>query len=818
MELKKGTLLQEGKYEILQKLGQGSFGITYLATAHFKTQGALGEMKVNVKVAIKEFFMEDLNSRKADGSTVEGSTGSIFTNYRKKFRKEAENLSKLDNPNIVKVYDVFDENGTTYYSMEYVDGGNLDDYITSHNPLDEDDAIDIISKICHALASMHDRHMLHLDLKPKNVMRSSSGAIYLIDFGLSKQFTETGEPESSTNIGQGTPGYAPLEQAKLIADGTFPATLDIYALGAMMYKILTGERPADASDILNEGFSNSALLRQKRSRELISVVEKCMSPMKKDRFQSVISLMESFPKFKIVKGNFNYDNDVCKTYFNNIFENTEIEKGKSCIEDDECENAYLKSGFQLNTTSNTYIIDKLIAKGGFQFSYLCHIANQSTSKYVIKEFFLQDYCLRKKDGILIGSPSGDLYEKYLSQFKETAHVFKQLSDHPNLEKYVDDFSANGTHYIVSKYIQGITLSDLQRHSSDVFTECEVLNIAKQICSSLGWIHSRGYLHLDVKPENIIKESDNKYILLIGLGLSRHYSRNETFENITGFTPNYSSIEQQNGGLDLSATADIYSLGATMYKLLTGEIPAQATDLLQNGFSQMERKLKETGVSLALIRIIKIAMNVSVKNRYQSTESLVKALKSVNPIRKVQSKIKMQEVPTLKSISPQKEIREQGDSNKKFPTELKQIPMESVKDATGSDGRMLLVVVHILMVGIMLSCFLFEHVYRGCMNNSYGEYPNTFIQTVSQAISRGRNLYQPYSSIALLIIGVYMLLQITWNKRTKIIISFIGALIIGGASFICDLFGGCNYDNMIWVLFLILSIFSSWCITMASKES
>lgn len=295
MRLKQGALLQGGKYKIEKVLGQGSFGITYLATAKFTTIGSLGPMGVEAQVAIKEFFMSDVNSRMADGTTVEGSNGSVFINYRKKFKKEAENLQKLDHPGIVKVLDVFDENGTTYYSMEYVDGENLDDYISKNHPINETEAVAIIRSICDALAFMHDRKMLHLDLKPKNIMRSSRGDIYLIDFGLSKQFSENGEPESSTTIGLGTPGYAPLEQAKQINDGSFPATLDIYALGATMYKLLTGQRPPDASDILNEGFSKKMLADYNRSKGLIGIIEKSMAPMKKDRFQNVSHILQALP-------------------------------------------------------------------------------------------------------------------------------------------------------------------------------------------------------------------------------------------------------------------------------------------------------------------------------------------------------------------------------------------------------------------------------------------------------------------------------------------------------------------------------------------
>ena len=295
MELKQGTLLQGGKYKIEATLGQGTFGITYLGTARLTLNGGLGAREIVTKVAIKEFFMREMNVRDNDGKTVEGSSSSVFTNYRHRFRREAENLAKLDHPNIIRVYDVFDENGTTYYSMEYVEGITLDAYIQQHHPLPESDAVAILGRVCSALSFMHGQRMLHLDLKPKNIMCSTKGEVFLIDFGLSKQFGANGEPESSTTIGAGTPGYAPIEQVNPIKDGTFPATLDIYALGATMYKMLTGQRPPVATDVLNEGFPLEPLVQHHRSPSLIKAIARCMSPMKKDRYQTVADLLRAYP-------------------------------------------------------------------------------------------------------------------------------------------------------------------------------------------------------------------------------------------------------------------------------------------------------------------------------------------------------------------------------------------------------------------------------------------------------------------------------------------------------------------------------------------
>ena len=112
--LRAGTNLAGGKYTIVRSLGKGTFGITYQANMVSTVSGELGVMNVNVSVAVKEFFMSDMNSRGPEGSLVEGSESSLVQNYRRKFRKEAENLSHLKHENIVKVLDIFDENNTTY--------------------------------------------------------------------------------------------------------------------------------------------------------------------------------------------------------------------------------------------------------------------------------------------------------------------------------------------------------------------------------------------------------------------------------------------------------------------------------------------------------------------------------------------------------------------------------------------------------------------------------------------------------------------------------------------------------------------------------
>lgn len=327
--LNKGATLQKGKYTIIKSLGQGSFGITYLATTKLTMMGKLGQMETTVNVAIKEFFMSEMNSRSKDGSTIEGSSGSLFSSYRQKFKKEAENLSKLDHPNIVKVLEVFDENNTTYYVMQHIDGECLDDYILRNNGIPEKEAISKLKDFGSALAYMHDHKMLHLDLKPKNVMLDKEGKSYLIDFGLSKQYTDSGEPESSTTIGAGTPGYAPIEQANYKQDGSFPMTLDVYALGATFYKMLTANRPQHASDVLEEGLDVDSLIKKGISQKTISVIKKAMAPTKKNRYQTVRDFISA------LNISISTDRERCNTKQSKTIytENTNLDEGTDFSDD-----------------------------------------------------------------------------------------------------------------------------------------------------------------------------------------------------------------------------------------------------------------------------------------------------------------------------------------------------------------------------------------------------------------------------------------------------------------------------------------------------
>lgn len=284
--LPNGTILN-GKYKYLieEPLGQGSFGITYRARVIL--DGEFGSLDTQGHVAIKEFFMKDLNGRK-ECTLSTGSDSALFCSYLEKFRKEAVNLSNLHHPGIVKVIESFESNSTSYYVMEYISGGNLDEEIQRMSKFCFEQAYSLIADICSALDYMHEKGMLHLDLKPSNVMLDSQKYPILIDFGLSKHYTEGGEVETTTSVGLGTPGYAPIEQIGMPSKENLSTTMDVYALGGILFKMLTGLTPPPAIEIINNRKKLNESLHAAGIHDcVITLLEHCMHPFKDERIQSV---------------------------------------------------------------------------------------------------------------------------------------------------------------------------------------------------------------------------------------------------------------------------------------------------------------------------------------------------------------------------------------------------------------------------------------------------------------------------------------------------------------------------------------------------
>lgn len=285
--LKKGTRLHGklGEYVIDSVLGNGSFGITYKAKCKVKVENVTH----TVNYAIKEFFISSICSREDDGNvTVNEAQKKNYELHRKAFVKEANMLYNLPpHEGIVKVNEYFDAYNTTYYVMEYLDE-SLTEKVHSapDGRLTESQAINMFVKISSAVSSLHGNNRLHLDIKPDNIM-IKDGEPKLIDFGQSRVFDESGILINKDADSVCSDGYSPVEQYNGI--NHFMPSADVYALGATLFYMLTGERPPKAEDL--EWTNIESKLPQNISEDTTRLLRGALAWNSASRFNSVADML-----------------------------------------------------------------------------------------------------------------------------------------------------------------------------------------------------------------------------------------------------------------------------------------------------------------------------------------------------------------------------------------------------------------------------------------------------------------------------------------------------------------------------------------------
>jgi len=237
-ELEQGAILA-GKYLVGRVLGQGGFGITYIGW----------DIPANKKRAIKEYFPSDSVTRQGDRYTVmpHSSQGvpQLFAQGRDKFYSEAQNLARFDQaPDIVSVTDFFQENGTAYIVMEFIEGQTLKQYLNSlGRPLELADALALLAPVARSLEQVHTAGLIHRDVSPDNIMLTTDGTAKLLDFGAARGFSLQGARTNTVNVKM---GYAPDEQYR--THGNQGPWTDVYALAATIYRAVTGVVPTQAID------------------------------------------------------------------------------------------------------------------------------------------------------------------------------------------------------------------------------------------------------------------------------------------------------------------------------------------------------------------------------------------------------------------------------------------------------------------------------------------------------------------------------------------------------------------------------------------
>ncbi|MCK4292255.1 MAG: serine/threonine protein kinase [Planctomycetes bacterium] len=257
-------------YKVLGKIGAGAMAVVYKAR-----QLSLNRI-VAIKVLPKRFSKDP--------------------EYVARFYKEGQAAGKLNHPNIVQAIDVGEAGGYHYFVMEFVEGKTIADDLTAGNIFAEQDAIDVIIQVAHALSHAHSLGLIHRDVKPKNIMINKNGVVKLADMGLARETTDIKAAQSEAGKAYGTPYYIAPEQirGKIDIDGR----ADIYGLGATLYHMLTGQVPfmaEDSSDVMRKHLKEKLIppdhINTSLSAGVSEVIEIMMAKHKKDRYKNVEELL-----------------------------------------------------------------------------------------------------------------------------------------------------------------------------------------------------------------------------------------------------------------------------------------------------------------------------------------------------------------------------------------------------------------------------------------------------------------------------------------------------------------------------------------------
>ncbi len=295
MNLPDGHLLQNGKYRLTHVVGQGGFGITYRGVWYTEVKGSLGTVKTEVPICVKEYFFKDYCYREPGSQAVKvhSETGKVlFNKFKEKLIKEAKILSEVHHPYIVNVLEVFEENNTAYIAMEYISGFSLKYMLEKKGILPEATVLKYVRQIGEALQFVHDKSILHLDIKPSNILIDKNGNARLIDFGVSKRY-DIEQEETSTTMLTLSKGFASIEQYDNEGTQVFSPRPDIYSLGATMYNLLTGKIPTESILRAARPLQNPSEINAAISPKTEAVIIKAMQIIPADRFETVGEMLAS---------------------------------------------------------------------------------------------------------------------------------------------------------------------------------------------------------------------------------------------------------------------------------------------------------------------------------------------------------------------------------------------------------------------------------------------------------------------------------------------------------------------------------------------
>ena len=523
--LANGTVMQQ--YQIESMIAHGGFGIVYKAK----------HINLDEYVVIKEYLPTHISMR--EGNTVHPLSAQEQTGYNEgldRFLDEAKQLIQFKkHPNIVSCRDFFTENGTAYLVMDFEEGLSLSQLLKARNnePLSEKQLLNMTLSILDGLKLVHSKGVLHRDIKPGNIfIRRSDEEPLLIDFGAAKQ----NYSKHSKFMSPYTMGYAPMEQVS--DEGELGPWTDIYALGAVLWRVISGQNPVDVHKRLTAVIKRNPdplipaveVGAGEYSASFLKIIDKCLFINEEERFQSVDELVSAL------------------------------------TDDTGSEDVFYREPLPDGTKLNQYIVLETLRNDRLYFVYRAtHI--QLNEEVVIQEFYPSTRNQRseiKKTEI----------DEYLSDAKRLA----QFKKSPAIISNRDFFTENGTAYLVMDYSDGMILEKLINEAGNKpLSESQTVSIVQQLLAGLFEIYSKGLFHGHINLRNIyIRRHDERPFLINYLGKAEEsfYQKNQGFLNdMADRDPEFDSYQFWGPiylGSELHLRTDICSIGILMKCLITGD--------------------------------------------------------------------------------------------------------------------------------------------------------------------------------------------------------------------------------------------------------
>jgi len=512
--------------------------------------------------------------------------------YAERFVREAQAVALWRHENIIHIHYAGEADGLYYFVMEYIDGADLGKFITQYatrrERLSHKEVIRIGRAVAGALDYAHQRGVVHRDVKPANVLLSGDGRLVLTDFGLAMDVQQGSFGEVF-----GSSLYIAPEQARRSADAV-PQS-DQYSLGVMLYQMLTGALPFDdpspASVALQHMTRTPPLPRQLNPAlniETEQVLLKALSKSPADRYAKCRDLIEALEQALGLAA---------------AAARTVPSKATLAGAGDET-----LIGMQFDE----YRLDALLGHGGMARVYMA-----------------RDLRLNRPAAVKVIDASYRGEEDYVARFRREAQAIAQL-DHPNIVRLYRSGEVSGVLYMAMQYIEGRDLDTILEAEAAI-DRClpldRVKQIAADICAALDYAHLKGIIHRDVKPSNIIIDSQGRAILTdFGLALLVEAgTRGEIFGS-----PLYIAPEQAISSANATMQSDLYSVGVILYEMLTGHVPFNADNPLDVAMQHMTEPPRPPSqlnaqVTPQLDAVILKALAKESTERYQTGEELVKAL-------------------------------------------------------------------------------------------------------------------------------------------------------------------------------------------------